>query len=61
VQLELRDCENFSYLSNWGPYLLLGTTEGEIIVMEPNQWMPVNTMKAPFKLKSAVNYLKANS
>lgn len=39
VQIGIHDSENFNYLATgWGNYLIIGTIDGDVILMEPEHW-----------------------
>ena len=61
VQIAVQDCENFTRLAAWNDYLLLGTSEGDVVAMEPNQWIPVNTFTSNLAAKNKVTQLAVNS
>ena len=55
VQISIHDSENFACLAA-GPanYLMIGTTEGDLIMMEPEHWQEQNLFHCPLKLKTEV-------
>ena len=61
VQIAVQDCENFSTLAAWGDYLVLGTTEGDLVVVEPNQWVPVHSFASNLNAGGKVIRVTVNS
>jgi hypothetical protein len=39
-------------------YLMIGTTEGDVVMMDPEHWNPINLYHTPLKLKSKVTELQ---
>ena len=61
VQIATHDSENFTELAAWGDYLLAGTSEGDLVAIEPNQWLPVNSFPSNLADKNKVAVLQVTS
>jgi len=47
-------------MASWHQYLILGTTEGELTMMDPAHWTAENTFYAVLKDKTAIKFLQVN-
>ncbi len=55
VQIAVHDNNNLSCLGNaWGGYLLGGTNDGDMVLINPNDWNQVVVYHSPLKQKQAV-------